>query len=338
MILAAILFASAQAFAVNSVPPPSADACAAAVSAEPGAATTPAIDHLMELARRHRFIIPAAVAEETAEGLGVSVEGLMALIIQASKPSARPPISKYRVAAVGRLRGSGDLVVGVNLEFPGHPLSETVHGEQFVVALAHNQGLGTLDTMVISAEPCGGCRQWLYEIDRAAELRVLVADRKGTSIPRLLPRPFGPADLSIASSILASNRRPQPLILAQGLPTGQRHAFGSLSEAALNAATRAYAPYTQGIAAVAIETADGAVFTGSAMENAAFNPSLSPLQSALTGLVAAGRDYDEIRRVVVADPEDLGGSKPAYRLAARNILSTIAPLARMQVILVKPAP
>jgi hypothetical protein len=54
--------------------------------------------------------------------------------------------------------------VGVNLEFPGMPLSQSVHGEQFLVAnlLAHREA--GLHTLAISAAPCGHCRQFYSEL------------------------------------------------------------------------------------------------------------------------------------------------------------------------------
>ena len=50
---------------------------------------------------------------------------------------------------------------------------------------------------------------------------------------------------------------------------------------ALQAARRSYAPYTKNYAGCALKTSDGAVYTGRYAENAAYNPSISPLQSAI---------------------------------------------------------
>jgi cytidine deaminase len=59
-----------------------------------------------------------------------------------------------------------------------------------------------------------------------------------------------------------------------------------LIDAALKAAMRGYAPYATresfNYAGVAVELADGKIYAGRHAENAAYNPSLSPLQSALT--------------------------------------------------------
>jgi cytidine deaminase len=54
---------------------------------------------------------------------------------------------------------------------------------------------------------------------------------------------------------------------------------------ALNAASRSYAPYKTNssfnYAGVAVELTDGSIYAGRYAENAAYNPSLSPLASAL---------------------------------------------------------
>lgn len=62
------------------------------------------------------------------------------------------------------LAGSGDVYIGVNLEFPGCPLSQSVHGEQFLMAnlLLHRER--SLHTLAISAAPCGHCRQFYSEL------------------------------------------------------------------------------------------------------------------------------------------------------------------------------
>src|SRR5206468_5952186 len=56
------------------------------------------------------------------------------------------------------------------------------------------------------------------------------------------------------------------------------------THAALDAARKAYAPYSKSPSGVAIRSASGRTYRGSYIENVAFNPSLSPLQVALTGL------------------------------------------------------
>lgn len=60
-------------------------------------------------------------------------------------------------------------------------------------------------------------------------------------------------------------------------------------------ALQAYSPYTHCPAGMALVTAAGEVHWGPYLESAAFNPSLGPLQSALTAAVRAGLpSYDQV--------------------------------------------
>jgi len=61
-----------------------------------------------------------------------------------------------------------------------------------------------------------------------------------------------------------------------------------LAEALLRAGRRAHAPYGRCPAAVALRLPDGRLIVGSLIESVAFNPTISPLQSALIGLHADG--------------------------------------------------
>lgn len=66
-------------------------------------------------------------------------------------------------SAIG-LASSGCIYVGVNLEFPGMPLSQSVHAEQFLMANLLLHGEARLDTLAVSAAPCGHCRQFYSEL------------------------------------------------------------------------------------------------------------------------------------------------------------------------------
>ncbi len=55
---------------------------------------------------------------------------------------------------------------------------------------------------------------------------------------------------------------------------------------------------------MALECVDGRIFTGSYAENAAFNPTLPPLQGALNLLSLNGYDYPDIQRAILAEKPD----------------------------------
>jgi len=62
--------------------------------------------------------------------------------------------------------------------------------------------------------------------------------------------------------------------------------------AAVNAARDSYVPYSGCPAGLALVTHSGRVYSGGVIESCAYNPSLTPLQSACIAFVAAGEpDY-----------------------------------------------
>jgi len=102
-----------------------------------------------------------------------------------------------------------------------------------------------------------------------------------------------------------------------------------LTLAALEAARKSYAPYTKAYSGIAIGTRLGRIYKGSYIENAAFNPSLSPLQTALAALIVAGEDYSAISRVALVEVEGASISQKSVTEAA---LGAVAPTVKLQVV------
>jgi cytidine deaminase len=102
-----------------------------------------------------------------------------------------------------------------------------------------------------------------------------------------------------------------------------------LTLAAMDAARRSYAPYSKSHSGVAMKTHAGHIYKGAYIENVAFNPSLSPLQTALAALIVAGETYPAISQVVLVEMEGAAISQKSVTGAA---LSAIAPAAKLQVV------
>jgi cytidine deaminase len=94
----------------------------------------------------------------------VAREDMSELVEKAELVAARAyaPYSRYLVGAVVRAR-DGREFEGVNVENAAYPLG--VCAEKNAIAAAVTAGLrpGDLEAIGITASPCGGCRQWLYE-------------------------------------------------------------------------------------------------------------------------------------------------------------------------------
>jgi cytidine deaminase len=106
---------------------------------------------------------------------------------EAAARNAYAPYSNYLVGAVVRTT-DGKEFVGVNVENAAYPL--TICAEKSALSAAATAGYrpGEVAAIGISASPCGGCRQWLYEW-RIAEVGYRRADGSiGTaSATELLP-------------------------------------------------------------------------------------------------------------------------------------------------------
>jgi cytidine deaminase len=81
--------------------------------------------------------------------------------------NAYAPFSNYHVGAVVRT-SDGNEFVGVNVENAAYPLGICAEKSALGATAAAGYGPGDVSAIGISASPCGGCRQWLYEWQIAA--------------------------------------------------------------------------------------------------------------------------------------------------------------------------
>jgi cytidine deaminase len=279
-------------------------------------------EKLLRLLKQPEFSgqIPAAEVKALCDREGRTVDALMIDLLPLAKTYSRPPISNYYVGAV--VRGiSGDLYLGANLEFPGHSLGFSVHGEQAALSNAYMHAERGISAIAVTAAPCGHCRQFMNEL--SPEIQVLVEGKPAVKLSSLLPSAFGPKDLGVTN--LAFPVKEVDLNLARG-------ASDELTDAALSAARKSYAPYTKAHSGVAIGSRSGRIFKGAYIENAAYNPSLPPLQTALVALILAGETYSAISAVVLVEIE---GVPISQRSVAEAVLSSIAPAAKLRVLSAK---
>lgn len=284
------------------------EADVAAIVAEPGAdplrgSTVPHASAL-ELIARH--------------GLASAVE-LALLALPVAGAMARPPISGYRVAAIGIEGESGDLVLGANLEFPGSDLTSTIHAEGFVALRVRRRGR-TLDTLAVrTARPCAHCRQTLAESAAAGGLTLVDTLGHTVTLDDLYPWPFQPNALGVEGD--APSRITWPdlaLDAAVGPP--------DVATALLDAGTHAHAPYSGVPSAVVLRAGDGRLVAAGCVESVAFNPSVSALQAALVELVAARIDLSEISEGWLACTD--GGAvdpEPGFRALLHAVAPDAAP-------------
>lgn len=266
-------------------------------------------------------VVTANVLADWLREESLSIEQALCILLPIAAQRARAPVSGYHVGAVALGlppadgAGPGAIYLGANLEFTG-PLGLAVHAEQAAVNNAWLHGETGLQTLAVTAAPCGHCRQFLWELSTAADLRILIAPSAGHSLgpsihclPELLPRAFGPHDLGLAGGLMS--------------PTIQQYERTSevLVDHAIAAAEQSYAPYSGNFAGVALQMSDGRIIKGRGAENAAFNPSLPPLQSALSmlALEPASSVPVRIERAVLAEVPSLISQRTATEALLRLI-------------------
>jgi cytidine deaminase len=247
------------------------------------------------LAPGFRGVITAQQVDDLAAAIPTSVDSLLLLLVPFAQCYAIPPVSEYPVGVIAQGK-SGSAYFGANMEYKGTALSFTVHGEQSATTNAWLNGEQGLTSIAISAAPCGYCRQFLYEITTAATLEVLLVGKPPELLTDLIPQAFGPNDLGVTAALMSPENHGLKLD-----PTP----MDPVVQAALAAANASYAPYTSGFAGVAISTASRATYTGRYAENAAFNPSMSPLESALTMWSFGGNTNDAIEKAVLVEAPSL---------------------------------
>ncbi len=103
---------------------------------------------------------------------------------------AYAPYSRYLVGAAVLAR-DGRIFEGVNVENASYPLG--ICAERAAIARAVVEGCrpGDLEEIAVTASPCGGCRQWLFEFGLD---RVTFRNADGEVVTRtpveLLPETF----------------------------------------------------------------------------------------------------------------------------------------------------
>ncbi|GAA4879659.1 cytidine deaminase [Ferrimonas pelagia] len=218
---------------------------------------------------------------------GLSGEALALALLPMAATLSIAPVSHFKVGAIAIGR-SGALYLGANLELQGQTLFHSVHGEQSAISNAWLAGETGLEAMVINASPCGHCRQFMNELQYADQLKVVLPEQGSQSLSHYLPYAFGPTDLGIDTGLMATQQH--QLTCAHTDPVIQL---------ALQHANASYAPYSGSPSAVVLQTDAGQCFAGRYAENAAFNPSLPPMQMALSAMALAQIPFSAIRRAVL---------------------------------------
>ena len=238
---------------------------------------------------------PAMLKAEQVDAIkqrcGLDDDALAFALLPLAAACSLAPISQFYVGAIARGQ-SGNLYFGANMEFSGAPMQQTIHAEQCAVTHAWLRGESALASITVNYTPCGHCRQFMNELNSGTTLKIRLPGREPATLGDYLPDAFGPKDLNIATLLMDRVDHGFQLTLTD-----------ELEMAALAAANQSHAPYSNAHSGVALEAEDGTIYSGRYAENAAFNPSLPPLQAALNLMNVSGGDCQKVVRAVLAEPD-----------------------------------
>ncbi|MBW5893329.1 cytidine deaminase [Pectobacterium polaris] len=223
------------------------------------------------------------------EASQLDADALAFALLPLAAACAQAPISNFQVGAIAQGL-SGNFYFGANMEFSAVQLQQTVHAEQSAVSHAWIRNERGLRAVTVNYTPCGHCRQFMNELRNAASLRIQLPGRQPAVLSHYLPDSFGPVDLHIDTLLMDDVNHGTTL-----------QNVNALARQALDAANRSHAPYSKAISGIALETSSGNIYTGRYAENAAFNPSLPPLQVALNLMNLAGEDPCTIKHAAVVE-------------------------------------
>jgi cytidine deaminase len=284
----------------------SASAIAAAGLASDAASLTPELTDLLARLKPVRGVVSA----ESVRSSGLPKSEVMKRLIPWAASLADPPISHFIVGAIVE-GASGALYAGMNLEFPGQTLAFTIHGEGAATANAWMNGETGIVSLAVGGVPCGYCRQYLSEFVTPEKLTIWMPAGGSITLADAMPHAFLPSVLGITVDPFHARTN---LVLTEKSDT-------PLVQAALAAATRSHAPYSNTLAGIALRLRDRTIVTGRHAENVAFNPAMPALQCALIALRLAGRAYADIMEAALVET----AGRASQRSATQAVLASISP-------------
>ncbi|GIU42882.1 cytidine deaminase [Shewanella colwelliana] len=233
--------------------------------------------------------IDAQQVADLCAATNMTTDQLLLAMLPVAAALAKPPISEFYVGAIAKGQ-SGDIYMGANMELNGEALFHSVHAEQSAISHAWLSGETVIEDVIVNFSPCGHCRQFMNELVSGQSIKIHLPDQAIQPLSHYLPYAFGPSDLDITAPLLSKQQQEFALESADPMVIE-----------ALDQASLSYAPYTGSYAAVVLETKDGQTFCGRYAENAAFNPSMLPMQMALSTMSRHNRDFSEINRAVLIE-------------------------------------
>lgn len=271
-------------------------------------------DRLWQILQEQQFVgrLSATTITQLCQQLDLTQQQLALKLLPIAACYATVPVSQFYVGAVA-IGESGAFYFGANQEFSNVAIQQTIHAEQSAISHAWLAGETKLTEIAVNYTPCGHCRQFMNELNSAESLLIHLPHSQNNLLHSYLPDAFGPKDLKIKSCLFDPHNN------QLNLKYENLSGTDPILELAFNAANISHSPYSHSYCGVGIQMDDGQLFKGQYIENAAFNPSLPALQTALNFVYLSGKSNEQIKRVVMV--ERVGCLQ--QKACAEQLLSTL---------------
>ena len=256
--------------------------------------------------------LEAEILEQLKENFNLTTKELLVKILPAAEIFVRAPVSNFKVGSLV-LTESGNLYFGANIELEKCPLNFTVHSEQSAIINAMLHKENKITALATTVTPCGHCRQFINELNTADTIDIILGNGDETKLDDFLPNRFGPKSLGNEKGLMDKYFQELEIDFVPTL----------LEAEALTQAKLSYSPYTKTYSGAAIKLKSGEVFQGTYIENAAFNPMVSPLNSAIIHCVMSGKNINDISEAVLIEDKDAPNSQIEISKIIINSISDI---------------
>ncbi|MGD8782099.1 MAG: cytidine deaminase [Ignavibacteria bacterium] len=252
----------------------------------------------------------AEIFEQLKENFNLTTNQLLVKMLPAAEIFVRAPISNFNVGSIV-LAESGNLYFGANIELENCPLQVTIHSEQAAIINAVLHKERSIRTLATSVTPCGHCRQFINELNSANTIKILLCDEQELTLDNFFPNGFGPGDLGNSKGLMDKYFQELEIDFVPSL----------MESEALMQAKFSYSPYTKTFSGAAFKLKTGEIFHGTYIENVAFNPSVTPISSALVHCIMSGKDINDISEAVLIEDKDVPNSQIEF---SKIILKSIS--------------
>lgn len=269
-----------------------------------------------------QWFIPSAEVDALSKKMGLDLETTRFQLTKLAATRTVSPLSNFAVGAIG-VTAKGDVILGTNIEFKGAALGQALHAERTVLLLALDRG-ERLVKLYTTTPPCGGCRQWLNEIEGGRKLQIVTPDAGGSLVTRtlgdLLPLDFAPEALGLKGLFDARQYRTSRNDWL--LPDLSRELSKDENEALLQSFERSYAPNSKSPAGALIRLKSGDFVTGAYIENAAFE-SYPAFTAAYAKLVMSGFTAEQITDIYMMQAAGATAEPVNHQAVSRLVLNPL---------------